>query len=269
DLSMPGAAGPRPARLYRPEARRGPAPTLLYLHGGGHVVCDLETHDDVCRVLAARSGVDVVSLDYRLAPEHRFPAAFDDAVAVFEALRDGAVEGLAPSWLAMGGDSAGGNLTAATALALARAGREGPAFQLLFYPLVDGTLSAPSYRTFAKGFALDDTEIVWFRASYLGPDGDPTDLRYSPLLVDAIPPTLGPTYVATAGFDPLRDEGLAWGARLEAAGVPVTQRCHDGLIHGFVSFIDVLDSAREAVEQAADALGAAAAGAQSASRPAK
>lgn len=257
DLDVPGGAGPRPARLYRPVRRTGPAPTLLYLHGGGHVVCDLDTHDDVCRRLATRSRVDVVSLDYRLAPEHRFPAAYDDAVAAFEALRSGRVPGVTPSFLAMGGDSAGGNLTAALSVAATRDGRPGPDFQLLFYPLLDGTFSFPSYRTFAKGVALDDTEIAWFRSSYLGPNGDPTDLRYSPLLVDEIPPSLPPTYLATAGFDPLRDEGFAWAERLEAAGVPVTHRCHDGLIHGFVSFADVLTAAREAIEQAADALAAA------------
>jgi len=265
ERTFPGPAGPVRVRRYLPTGRtRQPGPALVYLHGGGHVVGDLATHDAPCRLLAARSGAQVLAIAYRLAPEARFPAAFDDSLAAFRWVRDEAAAlDVDPARIAVGGDSAGGNLAAAVALATARGGEPGPAFQLLFYPLVDATAAVPgaphaprSYALFGSGYGLDATTIHWFRANYLGPDGDPADPRVSPLLAQDLT-GLAPAWVGTAGFDPLRDEGAAWVAALRAAGGHAELARHPSLIHGFVNFVCGLPAARAAVEAGADALRAA------------
>jgi len=260
EQTLPGPAGPLRLRRY-PATPRRTGPALLFLHGGGHVVGDLETHDPLCRLLAARSGVPVLALDYRLAPEHRFPAAFDDALAAFRALRDGAADlGVDPRRLALGGDSAGANLAAAVALAAARAGEPGPALQLLFYPLVDAVPAAldhpappRSYTLFGRGFGLDRETIAWYRAHYLGPDGDPTDLRISPLRAPDLR-GVAPAWVATAGFDPLRDDGAAWVDALSAAGVRAVHAPHPRFTHGFATFTGLHAASHAAVLRAADVL---------------
>ena len=248
-----------PARLYVPRARRGaparPAgdPTLVFFHGGGWIYGDLDSHDATCRVLAERAGVRVVAVDYRLAPEAPFPAAHDDCVAAFRWVVEHAAEvGADPERLAVGGDSAGGCLAATTAIEAARAGMP-LAFQLLVYPATDMTRSHDSHRTFGRGFYLSTEFMDLAAQSYLPRAEDRTDPRASPLLAD-LPPGLAPAYVCTAGFDPLRDEGEAYAARLRDAGVEVELRRFEALIHSFFNVVGVGRSARAAVDEIAGAL---------------
>lgn len=238
DVSLPGRT--LPARLYRPEAA-GPAhlPTLLYFHGGGWVLGDLDTHDSICRRLSHGSGCAVLSLGYRLAPEHPFPAAVEDAVdAVGWLAAHGHALGLDPGRIAVGGDSAGGNLAAAAALALR--GREGPTprFQLLIYPALDFTMSLPSHAAFGRGYLLDTGFQRWCHDRYLG-GADRTDWRVSPLLADDVAGA-PPAFVLTASHDPLRDEGEAYAARLVEAGVPVTLHRVPGQVHAFMAMDRVM-----------------------------
>ncbi len=253
-LALPGLDGPVPARLYLPSGAPAPRPLLVYYHGGGWVLCDLDTHDEPCRFLAAEAGVAVLSVDYRLAPEHRFPAAVDDALAAFRFAADRATSlGVDPARIAVGGDSAGGNLAAVVSqLARGEAGT-GPAFQLLFYPVTDLSTKHPSYRLFADGFFLTEGQMDWYRGHYLPDEAAARDPRASPLLAADLS-RLPPAYVATAGFDPLRDEGEAYAARLRDAGVPTTLRRHAGLIHGFCNALSLGRRARAAMAEAALAL---------------
>jgi acetyl esterase/lipase len=226
----------RPARLYVPDRAPAPAPLLVYYHGGGHVCGDLDSHDAPCRFLAREAGVRILSVDYRLGPEHPFPAAIEDAVAAFA----GAVEeaddlGADPSRIAVGGDSAGGNLAAVVAQQ-SRGGGPQPAFQLLIYPVTDYGAELPSRHLFARGYLLTERDIEWYRSNYLGSEDDARDPRVSPLLAEDLD-GLPPAYVATAGFDPLRDEGEEYARRLRDAGVPVTLRRFPGTVHGFVNMV--------------------------------
>jgi acetyl esterase len=205
---------------------------LVYFHGGGFVVCDLETHDNMCRFLARQAGVRVLAVDYRLAPEHRFPAAIEDALAAFRFAAEHAAElGADPARLAVGGDSAGGNLATGVARLAAADAQPAPAFQLLFYPWLDLSAKRESYRLF----------------------GDAIDPRCSPLQAEQLE-GLAPAYIATAGFDPLRDEAEEYASRLRAAGVPVALRRHRGLIHGFANAVGIGHVGREALVEAAGAL---------------
>jgi acetyl esterase len=257
ELQLSGAAGRLAARLYAPRASAPPpgdgTPGLVYYHGGGFVVGDLDTHDNVCRFLATQAGVRVIAVDYRLAPESRFPAAIDDAVA---ALRDvvgraGELE-IDPQRIAVGGDSAGGNLAAGVAQAMAH--EDGvPAFQLLFYPWLDLSHKRRSYSLFREGFYLTESDLDWYREHYVGGDEDAADPRCSPLLAQELA-GVAPAYIATAGFDPLRDEGEEYAQRLIAAGVPVALHRQAKLIHGFANTISLGHVGREAVIQAAGAL---------------
>jgi len=253
DVSPQGAAGPLRGRLYVPPHSPAPGGLLVYFHGGGFVVADLETHDTSCRFLAARSGTRVLAVDYRLAPEHPFPAAIDDALAAFRWAAANAAElGADPARIAVGGDSAGGNLAAG--VARLSAGRDpAPAFQLLLYPWVDLAEKRPSYRLFGEGFYLTESDLDWYRGHYLARDADAQDPRCSPLRAETLAGA-APAYLATAGFDPLRDEGEAYAARLEAEGVPVALRRHRGLIHGFFNTVAVGRAGREAIIEAAGAL---------------
>lgn len=234
DLTLPGATGPLPARWYTPHDRTGA--TILWLHGGGFVVGDLDSHDTPCRRLAADTGAEVVALHYRLAPEHPFPAAWDDVLVAFDALR-----GMVAGPLAVGGDSAGGNLTAH--VALSRPGAQ--ALQVLLYPGTDFTRSLPSHQRLGRGFFLDTPLLDWFCAHAIAPElrADP---RCSPLFA-AIPPGVAPALVVTAGFDPLLDEGQAFAQRLREAGVTVDEWCEDRLIHGYLSMTGVSQAADQAV----------------------
>ncbi len=233
DRTVPGPAGPIPVRLYRPEVP-GPRPAVAYFHGGGWVIGGIETHDSSCRQLCARTGALVCSVGYRLAPEDRFPAAVDDCHAVTTWLAASADElGLKPGRLVVAGDSAGGNLAALVAL---RARSAGPDLvgQVLVYPATDLTLAQPSVQENGADYLLTERSMEWFVDHWLA-GHDPKDPEVSPLFADLHLP-LPPAVVATAGYDPLRDEGLAYAKRLEAAGVAVTRLHFPDLIHGFLGF---------------------------------
>jgi acetyl esterase len=234
------------SRLYRPSAPSGGL--LVFFHGGGFVVGDLDTHEVPCRFLAERSGAAVLSVDYRLAPENRFPAAVDDALAAFRWAREHASElGADPRRIAVGGDSAGGTL----ATVVARLAD--PAFQLLIYPGTDWNADTYSRRRFAEGFLLTAEDIAFYRAHYLPDDAAARDPRASPLLADDLA-GMPPGFVVTAGFDPLRDEGEAYAERLAAAGVPVALRREPSLVHGFINAVAISRAAAVATGELAGAL---------------
>jgi acetyl esterase len=254
DLQVPGAEGPLGARLYAPlpEPVR-PAPLLVYLHGGGYVIGDLESHDQPCRLLCRQAGVHVLAVDYRLAPEHPFPAAADDAGAVLRwALEHAAELGADPGRVAVGGDSAGGNLAAVACQDLRDQGGRQPALQLLIYPGTDFRGGHPSVDLFGDGFYLTRSQMDWFGAQYAGHGADLSNPRLSPLLGDLR--SLPPAIVVTAAMDPLRDEGEAYAEALREAGTPVMLRRCPGLIHAFVNFIGVSRVARDAVVEMAGGL---------------
>ena len=235
DLSIPGPAGDIPARHYQPEDGVV-CPLLVYFHGGGWVVGDLDTHDNLCRLICREAGIHVLSVGYRLAPEHPAPAGLDDAYAAYRwAVEHGADLGARPGAVAVGGDSAGGNL----ATVVARIGRDDrvlPAMQILLYPVTDLRGGTRSMALFATGFFLSAHDMDWCREQYLGESRlDVTDPRVSPLLAEdlsALPPAL----VITAGFDPVRDEGEAYAERMRDAGVTVDLRRMSSLIHAFGNF---------------------------------
>ncbi len=252
DITVDGGAGPLPARHYAPPSTTEPAaPLLLFLHGGGFVIGDLDSHDEPCRLLARYGRMHVISVAYRLAPEHPFPAAIDDSVAAMRwAQRHAATLGADPGRVGIGGDSAGANLAAVASLALAREDTV-PAGQLLVYPVTDSNATGPSRALFATGFLLERRDVDAFRALYLGRDTRlAEDPRVSPIH-DAKLALSPPTCLVTAGFDLLRDEGLAYGDALRLAGVRVHARCEDGLVHGFLHLTAVVPSARRAVESIA------------------
>jgi acetyl esterase/lipase len=254
DLPIPTDGSPIPARLYTPEGLADGSPLLVYYHGGGFVVGSVDSHDNTCRLLAGAAEVRVLSVDYRRGPEDPFPAAPADAFVAFSyAARHAAELGADPAAIAVGGDSAGGNLAAGTSYQALHVGGPLPAFQLLFYPTVDWTRRTRSRDLFADGFFLTDDDIEWFRANYFADRNDYADPLASPLLAEDLR-GMPPTYLATAGFDPLRDEGAAYAQRLREAGVPVAYHCHTDLIHGFVNFIGIGRRFREAVVEAAGAL---------------
>jgi acetyl esterase len=219
---------------------------LVYFHGGGWVIGDLDTHDVLCRELANGSGCAVVSVHYRLAPEHRFPAAVDDALAATRWVRANAASlAIDATRLAVGGDSAGGNLAAVVAIAERDAGAK-LAFQLLIYPATDQRAGHPSHSANAQGYLLTSDSIRYYHDHYLGDRGHDTDWRASPLLardLSGLPPAL----VITAGFDPLRDEAMDYAVRLTAAGSRCAYVCYERQIHGFVTMGRLLDEARSAV----------------------
>jgi acetyl esterase/lipase len=254
ELELPGATKRVAARLYVPDATDSEAALVVYLHGGGFVVGDLDTHDNLCRFLARNSGARIVSVDYRLAPESPFPASLDDAHAAFRAVVDQASElGAHPGRIGVAGDSAGGNLAIGVSRLCLEGGGRGPAFQLLFYPWLDLAHKRASYRLFGEGFYLTESDLDWYAGKYLTQAEEAQDPRCSPLQADDLA-GLPPTYVATAGFDPLRDEGEELAHRLRSAGVPVALRRHAGLIHGFANTVSVGRVGREAVLEAAGAL---------------
>jgi acetyl esterase len=236
DRQVPGPAGPLSLRLYRPRGARAAAgsgtPLVTFFHGGGWVIGDIDTHDGSCRILSRRTGAIVVSVDYRLAPEHRFPAALDDCDAALMWVAAHAEElGGDPGRLGVAGDSAGGNLTAAVTQRAVRRGGPTVAAQALVYPATDLSTERRSFVDNAQGYFLTADAVRWFTAQYLG-DHDRTDPGASPLLgdLDGLPRAV----VATAEFDPLHDEGRAYADALEKAGVEVISLDFPGLIHGFM-----------------------------------
>jgi acetyl esterase len=249
-----GPGGPLRVRVYRPHSALPTLPGLLYLHGGGWAAGDLDSHDHLCRHLAFAGDVAVAALDYRLAPEHPFPAALEDTVAAWHWLR-GAARGLGldPERLAVGGDSAGGNLAAALTLHLRDHGSPPPRFQLLIYPAVDFSADNASLRENATGYLLTRDALEMFTGWYLGDDALRRDPRASPLLA-ANHAGLPPALIQTAEFDPLRDEGAAYAERLRAAGVAVDHRLYAGMLHGFARMGGKIDQGKRALDDAAAAL---------------
>lgn len=253
DLTLPGASGPRPARIYTIAGRdpRAAQPTLLYLHGGGWVQGNIDTHDGLCGALADLSGVRVISFDYRLAPEHPFPAAPDDVLACYRALLDNADDlNVTPDHLAIGGDSAGGNLAAVLLHDIAENALPMPVAQLLIYPGTDGRLSSQSMRDLAGQPLLAADRIDWYLSLYLPPDQDRTAPRVSPLFSPHhadMPPAL----IIAGGHDPLWDDALSLAKSLKAANVPVELLTYPGQIHAFLSLTKVIPQGRDAIAKSA------------------
>lgn len=262
NLEVPGAYGPIPVRSYRPLGA-SPGQTLaalVYFHGGGWVIGDLETHDTLCRELANAAGCMVFAVDYRRAPEYRFPAAVDECIAATQWVQSEAGRlGVDAARIAVGGDSAGGNLAAVVALALRDARAAGAklpplAFQLLIYPSTDLSRHSASYERYGEGYLLTRQDMAYFHTHYLGEDtAAMADWRVSPALATdfaGLPPAL----VLTAGYDPLRDDGLEYAQHLSAAGNLATHICFERQIHGFILMGRILNEARAAVTICANML---------------
>ena len=253
NLSAPGPHGDIPLRLYRPKGASSslatPAPVLVYYHGGGWVIGDLDTHESLCTQLADDSGCVVVAVDYRMGPEHRFPSAVDDCIAATRWLQAQAgTLGLDAARMAVGGDSAGGNLAAVVSLALRDVPDGAPPLklQLLIYPATDMRMTAPSHTSNGQGYMLTRDTITYFRSHYIDEPALYDDWRCSPLLhadLSKLPPAL----VLTAGFDPLRDEGLQYADALSKAGTPCQYLCFERQIHGFITMGRVLAEAHTAI----------------------
>jgi acetyl esterase len=257
NMTVPGQDGPIPIRLYRPSGvspSGGPPPLLVWFHGGGWVIGDLDSADSTARELSAGAGVVVASVDYPLAPEHPYPAGPEAVIAATRWLAEHAAElQVDGTRVAVGGDSAGGNLAALTAIALRDQGGPDLAFQLLVYPATDLLMSYPSVRENGEGYLLTASAIEWFVGHYLSNEADAKDPAVSPMYVDDLA-GLPPALLITAEYDPLRDEGEAYAKRLEEAGSDVTLSRYDGQIHGFFGMTPTLDGSRQAVAEATAAL---------------
>lgn len=253
DRAIPGPGGEIPVRIYRPSAD-GSLPVLVWFHGGGWTIGSLDTHDNTCRSLTNAVGCVVVSVGYRLAPEHKFPAAVDDAVAATQWVADHAAElGGDPARVAVAGDSAGGNLAAVVSLLARDAGGPALAFQVLVYPVTDYEFESPSMRENATGYFLELESMRWFYTQYLNDERDGADWRFSPTRAAAFA-GLPPAFVLTAELDPLRDQGEAYAHKLRAAGVPVELRRYDGVFHGFFGMRDFMEPAEVAFGDVTKAL---------------
>ncbi|WP_295825321.1 alpha/beta hydrolase [uncultured Microbacterium sp.] len=250
DIEIPTRAGRVPGRVYRADLDRAASGIIVYLHGGGWVLGSVDSADATCRTLAKTSGMTVVSVGYRRAPEAPFPAGLHDSVDAFRWVRDNAARfGGTADAVGVGGESAGGNLSAVVA-SVARDDAEGaPAFQILFCPVTDLSRKHRSYALFADGFFLTEAQMDWYAAHYLSGGGSADDPLVSPLRAEDLS-GLAPAYVAVSGFDVLRDEGIAYAERLEAAGVATHLVTHTGQIHGFFNACGALRDARDAVADA-------------------
>jgi len=257
DGDFAGPGGKIRFRRYRPQgAAAGPLPTLIYYHGGGFVIGNIETHDSTCRRLTNKSRCQVISIDYRLSPEHPFPAPTDDGVAAFRHIRDNAASfEVDAARIAVGGDSAGGAIAAVVCQAVRDAGGQGPAFQMLIYPATDSSKQSASRVAFAEGYFLTKDLMDWFWKAYVPAGTDLADLRLSPLLAKDLK-GLPPAFVLTAGYDPLRDEGRAYADRLIEAGIKTTYVNYPGTIHGFFSLTRFLSQGLKANDEAAAVMGA-------------
>jgi acetyl esterase len=256
DIAIPGPGGPIPARLYR-SAKNGTLPVLVFFHGGGWVVGNIDSHEAMCRHIANRAECAVVSVDYRMGPEHKFPAAVEDCFAATAWTADNAAAlGIDPGRLAVAGDSAGGNLAAVVSLLARDKGAPRISCQVLIYPATDAAMRHDSVARYAEGYVLTRATMRWFYEQYLRTPDDAADWRVSPLLAPDLS-RLPSAYVLTAGYDPLCDEGDAYAARLAAAGVPVTHRRCPGQVHGFVTNGRVIRAAETALDEVAAAVKAA------------
>jgi acetyl esterase len=254
DLTVSGAAGPIRARLYSKKGAASTGPGLIYFHGGGWVIGDLDTHDGVCRQLANASGVRILAVDYRLAPEAPFPASYDDCVAATNwAFAHAGEIGFDTAKVGVGGDSAGGNLAAAVSIALRDSGKHKLAFQLLLYPVTQADRVTGSLRDLAEGYFLTKSGMDWFCDCLFVEGGDRSDPRVSVLNASSHA-ELPPAFVATAGFDPLKDEGKEYAEKLMAAGVITEHKHYAGFIHGFYQMAGLSPAAAEAVKEAAAAM---------------
>ena len=252
DLEAEGIGGPIPMRLYRPA--EGVLPAFIFFHGGGWVVGDLETHDVVCRQIASLANAAVIAVDYRLAPEHRFPAAADDAWSATTWCAAHAAElGIDPRRMAVGGDSAGGGLAALVALLARDSRRLRLALQVLIYPVLDLRAQSASYSTYAEGYLLTRAGMQWYIAQYAPTADAVNDWRASPLLAPWVH-GVAPALVVAAELDPLVDEGAAYARRLEGARVPVEYHRVEGMVHGFLTMGGKVDAANRAAETIASAL---------------
>ncbi len=255
---IPGAAGQQAVRIYTPEGD-GPFPVLVYFHGGGWVIGSIDTVDASCRAITNLIECIVISADYRLAPEHKFPAAADDcyAAARWAALYAAALRG-DPTRIAVGGESAGSNLAASVALMAQERGAPMIAYQLLLYPVIDYAFNTPSYQENAEGYFLTKEMMAWFWNQYLASEADGQNPFASPIRAqDKRLAEVAPAFIAAAEFDPLRDEAAAYAAKLKEAGVAVEYKCYEGLIHGFMGMAPAVAPAKQAREEAAAALKAA------------
>ena len=253
DITLPSPSGELTIRCYRPSAQTG-HPILVFFHGGGYTIGSLDSHDAVCRHLCVEADCLVVSVNYRLAPEHKFPAATEDAyVATCWIAEHGDELGGDPTRLAVAGDSAGGNLSAVTCLKARETGFPEICYQVLIYPGTDMTESFSSHREFGEGYLLTSSLISWFHHNYLPVDVDPKDWRGSPLHA-ADHSNLPPAHVITAGYDPLQDEGKAYAEKLQTAGVPVSYTHYEGMLHGFITQPGFIEKSREALSECANKL---------------
>jgi len=264
DSAIPGPSGRLRIRAYRPLGSMPgqPLPAVVYFHGGGWVFGDLDSHDPLCRELCNLAQCVVISVEYRRAPENRFPAAVEDAIAAVRDVAERAADlHVDAARLAVGGDSAGGTLATVAALTLRDHGGPRLALQVLIYPVTDLAMDARSYTSIANGFTLTRERMTYFRELYLRRPADIDDWRASPLKAPDLS-RLPPALVITAGHDPLVDEGKAYAERLAAAGVPVTYTCYDGLVHGFVSMAGAIDAGHRAIAEVAAAVKSAFSGAR-------
>lgn len=256
DRTIEGPNGPIRIRILRPvEASDEPGPAIVFFHGGGFVIGSIESHDVTCRMLCNATGYPLISVDYRLAPEHKFPAGLNDCVAATRWVTANAEAlGIDANKIAVAGDSAGGNLAAGVAQASRDSGGQPPvAYQLLIYPVVDPTTETASRVEFAEGYMLEREGIQWFDECYVEKAEDLHHPGVAPLLAEDFS-NLPPAYVVTAGFDPLRDEGAAYAEAMKLAGVEVTYIDYEGMIHGFFNMTGVVDQAKTAIESAAEAM---------------
>jgi acetyl esterase len=252
---LPGLSGPLRYRIYTPAgSAAGTLAAIVYFHGGGFVIGNLDTQDGMCRLLANASGCRLVSVDYRLAPEHKFPAAIEDGIAAVSwVAREAARNCIDPARIAVAGDSAGANIAAVVCQSAQQAGGPKIALQVLFCPPTDALHDTESSRAFAEGYLLEAEGIRWFGQHTYPPDADPRDPRISPLYAGDLA-GLPPAHIHTAAFDPLRDEGKAYADRLRRSGVAVRYTCHDGMIHHFYALAGAIPYAFTAIEQAGGAI---------------